>query len=109
MHDATEFANRTCLVTGGGRGLGRATVERFQAGGATVLVCDRDIDAARRVAAELGEAEGNVYAFEVDVTDPQSIDGLRRQLAGNFAIDILINNAGYYFSKAIREITSEEW
>jgi 3-oxoacyl-[acyl-carrier protein] reductase len=109
MHDGTEFANQTCLVTGGGRGLGRATAKRFRAGGATVVICDKDFGAAKSVAAELGEAAGNAYAFGVDVTDPGSVDTLRKRLSADFKIDVLVNNAGYYSSKTIREITPEEW
>ena len=78
-----ELSGRTALVTGGGSGIGRACAVRLAAAGAKVIVLDRDEEAARTVAADIG---GD--ALVVDLGDPALIDGL------DLEADILVNNAG---------------
>ncbi|MFF5172975.1 3-hydroxybutyrate dehydrogenase [Micromonospora sp. NPDC000089] len=78
-----DLSGRSALVTGGGGGIGRACALRLAAAGATVLVVDRNVEAARAVAAETGgRAEG------VDLADPAAVDRLDAD------VDIVVNNAG---------------
>ena len=78
-----DLSGRTALVTGGGSGIGRACALRLAAAGASVLVLDRDIEAAKAVATECGgRAEG------IDLSEPGATDRV------DAAIDIVVNNAG---------------
>jgi len=76
------------LVTGAGRGLGRATARRLAADGHHVVCVDLDGDAARSAAAEVGGT-----AHRCDVSDHEAVDALAAAVG---TIDILINNAGIW-------------
>src|SRR5690606_30961905 len=78
-----DLTSRAALVTGGGSGIGRACATALAAAGATVHVVDRDADAAKAVAADIG-GEAHV----VDLADPTALDALPAE------VDILVNNAG---------------
>lgn len=79
----------TVLVTGGNRGIGLEFVRQYAAEGWRVIACCRKPDAAKT----LKSVEGDVRIEKVELTDPASIRGLAKRLAGE-AIDLLINNAG---------------
>jgi NAD(P)-dependent dehydrogenase (short-subunit alcohol dehydrogenase family) len=86
------LAGKTVAVTGGARGIGRATVEALLRHGMKVAIGDVDEEAARQTSAELG---ASTVALPLDVTDRGSfadfLDETERQLG---ALDVLINNAG---------------
>src|SRR5881398_734703 len=79
-------------ITGGARGIGRATAEAFLRQGMRVAIGDVDFDSARRTADELG---ASAVALPLDVTDRASfaafLDGAEQQLG---PVDVLVNNAG---------------
>lgn len=86
------LAGKTAAVTGGARGIGRATAEALLRNGMKVAIGDVDEEAARQTSAELG---ASTVALPLDVTDRGSfadfLDETERQLG---ALDVLINNAG---------------
>ena len=86
------LAGETAAITGGARGIGRATAEAFLRKGMKVAIGDVDFDAAQRAASELGPS---TVALALDVTDRASfaafLDGAEEQLG---PIDVLVNNAG---------------
>ncbi|MDP3867569.1 SDR family oxidoreductase [Phenylobacterium sp.] len=87
-----ELANRTVLVTGGARGIGRELTRGLVAEGAEVIVAGRDRDLLERVAAE---HPGKVYAWPVDLARSREVDALIRDLpAWRPNLSIVINNAG---------------
>jgi NAD(P)-dependent dehydrogenase (short-subunit alcohol dehydrogenase family) len=90
---------KTVLVTGGGRGIGRAIATRFHAEGATVLVTGRSEGSTREVVAELG-----AHALSVDFEHRNSIEALIVALAGR-PIDVLVNNAGIAESAPLHRTT----
>jgi NAD(P)-dependent dehydrogenase (short-subunit alcohol dehydrogenase family) len=93
---AGALKGRTALVTGGGRGIGRAIALALGRAGAALVLIGRTDAALRSVAGELGEAGGLPSAgYVVDVADPAAVLGaLDRIRAEQPAIDILVNNAG---------------
>jgi NAD(P)-dependent dehydrogenase (short-subunit alcohol dehydrogenase family) len=86
------LAGKTAAVTGGARGIGRATAEALLRQGMKVAIGDLDVEVARQTSAELG---ASTVAAPLDVTDRASfsefLDETERQLG---AIDVLVNNAG---------------
>jgi len=86
------LAGETAAITGGARGIGRATAEACLRQGMRVAIGDVDLDAASQTAAELG---ASTVALPLDVTDRASfaafLDGAEEQLG---PLDVLINNAG---------------
>ena len=85
---AKDLADLRIAVTGGARGIGRATAARLAAAGARVVIGDRDHDVAATVAAELGHG---VSALPLDVADPESWQAF---VAEAGPLDVLVNNAG---------------
>jgi NADP-dependent 3-hydroxy acid dehydrogenase YdfG len=88
---ARTIAGMSVIVTGGARGIGRATVERLARQGASVAVGDLDLDLAESVAAPFGD---RVVAGRLDVTDPASWQEFLDTVGALGPWDVLVNNAG---------------
>lgn len=83
------------LVTGGNKGIGRATAEQLAGLGMTVLLGARDRRRGRQAAAALRAAGGDVHAVTLDVTDATSIAAAAAEVEQRFGrLDVLVNNAG---------------
>jgi short-subunit dehydrogenase len=86
------LAGETAAITGGARGIGRATASAFLRRGMKVAIGDLDLEAARQTASELGPS---AVALHLDVCDRDSfssfLDGAEEQLG---PVDVLVNNAG---------------
>jgi NAD(P)-dependent dehydrogenase (short-subunit alcohol dehydrogenase family) len=98
LADLLSLGGRRAVVTGGGRGVGRATVLRLAEAGAAVLIADLDPAAARDTAAVATSLHGApVLVEDGDVGDPGRVrelaDRAAQQLGG---IDVWVNNAGIY-------------
>jgi len=101
--------DKVVVITGAGRGIGRAMVHVFAAAGARVV-------AAARTGAELAECvgamapHGQALGVECDVRDPQAVARLAQSTAHHFGpADILINNAGYADFHAFADLSLETW
>lgn len=87
-----NLKDKVAVVTGGASGLGQATVEKFVAGGAKVVIFDLNVQAAMEICRELGD---NVVYAVVDVTDEDSVEaGIKKALDTFGAVHILVNCAG---------------
>lgn len=99
-----KIAGAGILVTGGGRGIGRALVEGFDAAGARVCVLERDASACAELLETYG---GRILIWPCDVTDPEAIDAaLQAVFDSGFAVDVLINNAGIIHSEPLVNMLS---
>jgi rhamnulose-1-phosphate aldolase/alcohol dehydrogenase len=108
------LAARVALVTGGGSGIGAATARRLAAEGACVVVADRDVAAAEKIAAELGASalrcEDVAVAVAVDVTSEEQIAAAFQAAVLAFGgVDLIVNNAGLSISKPLAETTAADW
>ncbi len=92
--DEVEDHMGTALVTGAGRGLGRATASRLGRDGHDVIVVDLDRERARVTAGELKAALGTgVTAEQCDVSDPDAVNAMAERVG---PVDVLVNNAGIW-------------
>ena len=110
MIDSTEFNGRVAIVTGGGRGMGRAVAERLAQGGATVAVNDIDGASAASVAARLQSDGTDAIAVAGDIASGGDVKRIVGETLGRFgAIHILINNAGILRPTPVIDIEEAEW
>lgn len=83
------------LVTGAGAGIGRAIAQTFAAAGAAVVVTDRTLVEAQKVAADIASSGGRSLALACDVTQPDQLEAAVAGAIGAFGrLTILVNNAG---------------
>lgn len=86
------FDGKAALVTGAGSGIGEACARMLAERGARVLVADLDLDAADRVASDLGDS---AVAFAADVADPDQCSAMVEEAVSQFGgLDVAVNNAG---------------
>lgn len=101
--------NKTAIVTGSGRGIGRAIAQRLAAAGACVMLNDLDEKMLLESKAALPDS-GRVGHFAGDLTDPQVPAKLVEAALGEFGgVDIIVNNAGYSWDNVIQKTTDEQF
>lgn len=106
-----KLNGKYAVVTGGGKGIGRAVVERFVAEeAASIAILDYDIATAEATAKELGNDTCKVFAVKCDVSSPEAVESAFREVFGQFPqVDILINNAGLTRDAMLHKMTLEQW
>lgn len=105
--DLISLSGRRAVVTGGARGIGRATAARLAEAGARVVIGDLDARAAEAAGADLGT---EAYGVEVEMADSGSVAALATkavELLGG--LDIWVNNAGIYPSSPVLDLDHGEW
>jgi 2-hydroxycyclohexanecarboxyl-CoA dehydrogenase len=105
-----RFENKTVIVTGGGGGIGGATCRRFGREGARVAVSDLNLEAARKVAADIQQAGGRAEALECDITRRPSVDAAVAAAESKLGpIDVLVNNAGWDVFRPFTKTEPAQW
>jgi NAD(P)-dependent dehydrogenase (short-subunit alcohol dehydrogenase family) len=102
---------QVAVITGGGRGIGRAIALKFAGEGAAVVVAARTKSEIEAVAMEIRGAGGRAAAVPADVAEEKHCEHLIRVSEAEFGrVDILVNNAGEYGPvKPVEEISPAEW
>ncbi len=101
---------KSAIVTGSGRGIGRAVAKLFAEHGAAVVVNDLEGEVAESVVSEIKEAGGRAVACVGSVTAPDFPERIVRTAVEEFGkLDILVNNAGYTWDAVIQNMTDEMW
>lgn len=101
---------KVAVVTGGGRGIGKAISARLVDAGARVVVADVDEDSALQTAKELAGPSDDVIGSLVDVGLEESVSSLMQMVVETFGkIDILVNNAGIMYRTRLMDISLSEW
>ena len=102
-----RLKDKVGIITGGGRGIGRAIAVAFSQEGADVVVAARSRNEIEAVAQCL---ETRALATPTDVSDPAQIQQLVDRTIAEFGrVDILVNNAGIAFQRPVLETTLEDW
>jgi 3-oxoacyl-[acyl-carrier protein] reductase len=105
-----EIDGHAAIVTGGGRGIGRATALELARLGADVVVVDLDRAGAERTAAEVVKLGRRALALPADVTKLADLRGMVERARAEYGrIDVLVNNAGIYRAAAPLDVTEEHW
>ena len=106
----STLANQIAVVTGAGRGIGRAIALKFAAAGADVVCVSRTAENSEKVAAEVRALGRSDWAFAVDVSDPAAIAAAAEQiLAGTGRVDVLVNNAGVTKDGLLMRMSEADW
>jgi 3-oxoacyl-[acyl-carrier protein] reductase len=110
MKMAKLLEGKVAIITGSGRGIGRAAAELFAQHGARVVVSDIDPAPAEEAAAAIRSSGGEAVSVPGDVTDrafPGLIVNTAIEKLGG--LDIIVNNAGYTWDAVIHKMTDEQW
>jgi len=106
----SSFVDKTVLVTGGTRGIGRGIVHHFAKQGARVVFTGRDAEQGHNVQQEMNKEQLEVTFVEGDVTDPDFNQGLIQKTIKLYGkLDILIPNAGMLGLGSVTETTLDLW
>jgi NAD(P)-dependent dehydrogenase (short-subunit alcohol dehydrogenase family) len=105
-----DLTGKVIIVTGSGRGLGKAIAKGVGEAGASVVVCSRTLTEAETVADEITTAGSPSLALQVDTGDRASCERLVEKTVARFGrLDVLVNNAGIDIIEPAEDVTEDAW
>ena len=103
-----RIADKVCVVTGAGSGIGRASAVRLAEEGGRVLCADLDEATVAETVALIRANGGEALARQTDVSDPRAVDAMIANAVEQFGgLDVLVNNAGVNIPGVLHEVTDE--
>ncbi|MHB1308963.1 MAG: 3-oxoacyl-[acyl-carrier-protein] reductase [Limisphaerales bacterium] len=104
------LAHQIAVVTGAGRGIGRAIALKFAAEGADVVCVSRTAENSEKVAGEVRALGRRAWAFAVDVADPAAVATAGTEIIEAVGrVDILVNNAGITRDGLLMRMSDQDW
>lgn len=104
-----SLVNKTVLITGASSGLGKHFATIFAKAGARVAIAGRRHGALQQLVAEIQKSGSEAKAFEMDVTNTQSVSACFDSLAEWYVPSVVINNAGVTITKPILKHSEADW
>jgi len=105
-----QLANQIAVITGAGRGIGRAIAMKFAAEGAEIACVSRTAENAEKVAAEIRALGRKAWAYAVDVSDAAAVNSAAEKILTDAGrVDILVNNAGVTRDGLLMRMSDEDW
>ena len=106
----SQLANQIAVVTGAGRGIGRAIALKFAAEGADVVCVSRTAENAEKVAGEVRATGRRAWALAVDVADAAAVTAAAEKIVADAGrVDILVNNAGVTRDGLLMRMSEADW
>jgi 3-oxoacyl-[acyl-carrier protein] reductase len=106
----SQLTNQIAVVTGAGRGIGRAIALKFAAEGADVVVVSRTVENSEKVANEIAALGRKAWAFAVDVADSTAVSAAAEKILADCGkVDILVNNAGVTRDGLLMRMSDADW
>ena len=107
---SSRLKNKVAIITGAAKGQGEFEARLFASEGATVVLCDIDVEACGKTAEEISSSGGSAVSMTLDVTSEPNWIGVVEQTVEFFGkLDILVNNAGIYSRVPIENASVEEF
>ena len=108
--EGRRLRERVAVVTGSGRGIGKAAALTLAREGASVAVATRTPEHADRTASEIRDAGGTALPVPLDVSDRESVEAMRNRVLERFGrVDILVNVAGLSTLTPLEDLEEDEW
>lgn len=105
-----KLEGKIALITGSGRGIGRAIALKLASEGARIVVNDLDAEPAEEVVQAIRAAGGEALACVGSVTAPDFAERFIGTAVNAYqGLDIIVNNAGYTWDNVIQKMTDEQW
>jgi 2-deoxy-D-gluconate 3-dehydrogenase len=110
LAELLNLEGKVAIVTGGGMGIGHGIVTRLSEAGATMVIADRNMEAAEAVVTEIRERGRQAMAVHCDVTKEEDIKRMVAEAVREYGhVDVLVNNAGIYPFTPAMQLKVEDW
>ncbi len=105
-----KLSEKTAIITGSARGIGKSIAEKFSENGANIVIVDILQEEIDKTVSQLKVSNPNVIGIKCDITEEDEVESLVEQIKKQFqSIDILVNNAGITRDKLLMRMSLADW